>query len=60
MKDLTNSTIERQNILNNKFALQHIQEYVGIEGMMFEGEFKFSSIILTKIYALNKRQNGFF
>jgi len=41
MKDLTNSTIERQNILNNKFALQHVQEYVGIEEMMFEGEFKF-------------------
>jgi len=46
MKDLTNSNIERQNILNNKFALQHIQEYVGIERMMFEGEFKFTKTMV--------------
>lgn len=37
MKDLTNSTIDRQNILNNRFALEKIQEYIGIPGMLFEG-----------------------
>ena len=26
MKDLTNSNIDRQNILNNRFALEKIQE----------------------------------
>ena len=41
-KDLTNSGIERQNILNNKYALNRIQTYIGIEGMLFEGEFRFT------------------
>jgi len=35
MKDLTTSTIDRQNILNNRFALQKIQEYIGFSGMLF-------------------------
>ena len=36
MQDLTESTIQRQNILNNKYALKRIQEYVGLEGMLFD------------------------
>jgi hypothetical protein len=55
MKDLTNSNIERQNILNNKFALQHIQEYVGIEGMMFEGEFKFTKTMVAQFFKIEER-----
>lgn len=38
MKDLTTSNIERQNILNNSYALQSIQKYVGLPAMEFEGE----------------------
>ncbi len=41
-KDLTNSGIERQNILNNKYALQRIQEYIGFTGMFFDGEYRFT------------------
>jgi len=29
MKDLTISNIARQNVLNNSYALQNIQKYVG-------------------------------
>jgi hypothetical protein len=42
MKDLTNSDIDRQNILNNTYALEQIQEYVGLPGMLFEGEYRFT------------------
>ncbi len=30
MKDLTRSNIQRQNILNNKYALKRISEYIGL------------------------------
>jgi len=39
MKDLTNSNIERQNILNNRYALERIQKYVGLPAILFEGEY---------------------
>lgn len=42
MKDLTNSNIDRQNILNNHYALTQIQEYIGLPGMLFEGEYRFT------------------
>lgn len=38
MNDLTASNIQRQNILNNKFAVQRIQEYIGVTGLLFDGE----------------------
>lgn len=43
MKDLTNSNIERQNILNNQYVLQMVQEYIGLPGMLFDEEYKFTS-----------------
>jgi len=36
-KELTNSTIERQNVLNNQFAVMEIQKAIHIRGVMFEG-----------------------
>ena len=35
MKDLTVSNIERQNVLNNRFALNKIQGQLDIIGMLF-------------------------
>lgn len=53
MKDLTNSSIHRQNILNNRFAVEEIQEYLGIEGMLFEGEYKFTKNMLADFYSVD-------
>jgi hypothetical protein len=53
MTDLTNSTIQRQNILNNKYALQRIQEYVGLEGMLFEGEYRFTKEMLMSFFNID-------
>ncbi len=36
-KELTNSTIERQNVLNNPFAVTEIQKGIHIRGVIFEG-----------------------
>lgn len=36
-KDLTNSAIDRQNILNNPFALAEIEKAAGVRGIPFEG-----------------------
>lgn len=37
-KDLTNSTVDRQNILNNPYALAEIEKAAGIQGIPFEGK----------------------
>ncbi|HOJ19791.1 MAG TPA: DNA-binding protein [Ignavibacteriaceae bacterium] len=53
MKNLTNSNIERQNILNNRFALERIQEYLGIQGIVFENEFKFTKQMIADFYEID-------
>ena len=40
-KDLTNSSVDRQNILNNQYALAEIQKVVHVSGIMFEGRMIF-------------------
>ncbi|MEI7587707.1 hypothetical protein [Runella sp.] len=42
MKDLTNSPIERANILNNKMALQELFDLVGFTGVMYEGKYRYA------------------
>jgi len=37
-KDLTNSPVDRQNILNNPYALSEIEKAAGIRGIPFEGK----------------------
>ncbi len=38
-KQLQESLVDRKNILNNPFALEHIQKEIGIRGIRFEGEY---------------------
>jgi len=53
MKELTGSAIDRQNILNNKNAVENIQTYLGIEGMLFQGEYKFTRQQITDFYTID-------
>jgi len=53
MKNLTVSTIDRQNILNNKKAVENIQTYLGIEGLLFQGEYKFTRQQITDFYTID-------
>ena len=53
MKDLTVSVIDRQNILNNKIAVENIQTYLGVTGMHFQGEHKFTKQQIAAFYAID-------
>lgn len=53
MDKLTNSSIERQNILNNRFALERVQEYVGVPGMFFEGEYWFTKQMVADFFEID-------
>jgi hypothetical protein len=55
MKDLTNSNIDRQNILNNRYALSQIQEYVGLPGMLFENEYRFTKEMVARFFEIDDR-----
>jgi hypothetical protein len=47
-KDLTVSTVDRQNILNNLYALDEIQRNIGIAGIEYRGE------TVTRFFAVNR------
>lgn len=37
-KNLTDSSVERQNVLNNPFAMQKLHEHLGFQGVTWQGE----------------------
>lgn len=41
--ELTQSRIDRQNVLNNPNALTHIREHLGLRGLYFENDFWFTT-----------------
>ena len=53
MKDLTVSTIERQNVLNNRFVVDEIQRHLDISGMLFEGEYWLTKKMVADFYAVD-------
>lgn len=53
MSDLTSSNIDRQNILNNRFAIEKIQEYIGLPGMLFEGEYRFTKEMVIEFFEID-------
>ena len=55
MKDLTISNIERQNVLNNRFAVSKVQEHLDIEGMLFEGEYRFTKKMVADFCEVEER-----
>ncbi|BBE18575.1 CiaB protein [Aquipluma nitroreducens] len=54
-KDLTSSGVARQNILNNTYALQEIQKAVGMEGVLFENEYRFTKKQLAQFFEVSER-----
>lgn len=54
-KDLTNSPLERQNIMNNQYALHEIEEAVGIKGVLFEGSYRFTKKQIAEFYQVDVR-----
>ena len=55
MADLTNSKIERQNILNNRYALQKINEYIGLPAVLFEEEYWLTKQMVSEFFEIEER-----
>ncbi len=54
-KDLTNSVLVRQNVLNNIYAVEEIQKAVGIKGVLFEQSYRFVKKQLADFYGVTER-----
>ena len=52
-KDLTQSNIERQNILNNRFALDNMAKALDVVGMLFEDEYRFTKQMVADFYEVD-------
>lgn len=55
MKNLTTSEIARQNVLNNKYALEEVNNAIGLRGVVFEGELKFTKQQLSSFFEVSER-----
>jgi len=53
-KDLTGSPLERQNILNNRYALEKLEEHLGLGGTLYEGEVLFTKQQLVEIFGVSE------
>ena len=49
-KDLTESSHDRQNILNNRYALQQAEQHLGLGGVEFEGDTVFTKAQVMALY----------
>ncbi len=54
-RDLTNSNVDRQNILNNNVALNKIYEYVGFTGILFDGEYRYTKTMVSNFFGVDER-----
>lgn len=54
-KDFTKSPIDRQNVLNNPKYIENIQKYLGITGMLYNGEYRFTIQQVADFYGVNTK-----
>lgn len=54
-KDLTTSNVHRKNILNNKYALQEIEQEVAFPGILFEGSLRYTKRQIAQFYDIDER-----
>jgi hypothetical protein len=54
-KDLTNSGIDRKNILNNDIAIQEVYKQMGFYGIQFEGKYRFTKQQLAQYFEVDSR-----
>lgn len=53
MRDLTISPVDRQNVLNNHDAVSNIQQYLGVTGMLFQKEYRFTKEQIADFYGVD-------
>ena len=52
---MTVSNIERQNVLNNNYALQSIQNNLGVDGLHFHDQILFTTKMVADFYGVDER-----
>lgn len=55
MNDLTISKIERQNVLNNRFAIDTIQERLGLEAIYYNDQYWLTKKMVADFYEVEER-----
>lgn len=55
MKNLTDSQIDRGNILNNDIAIREMYNNLGLTGIMFEGKYRFTRSMVTNFFDVDER-----
>ncbi len=54
-KQLPESFLDRRNILNNHFAIEALQKNIGIKGVIFQGELKFTAKQVADFYEVDRK-----
>lgn len=54
-KELTISNIERQNILNNRYAVEAIMQKIEFPGMLFNGEYRYTKSMVADFFEVEER-----
>lgn len=54
-KDLTISSIERQNVLNNRIAIDAIRQKIDLPAMFFNNEYCFTKQMVADFYEVDER-----
>lgn len=55
VKDLTNSSVDRQNILNNPYAIAEIQKATDITAILFEGNQRLTKEQIATFFEVDVR-----
>jgi hypothetical protein len=55
LNNLDSSALNRKNILNNPFAVEHVQKEVGIKGLRFEGEYRYTLEQIASFFEVDLR-----
>jgi len=55
LKDLNQSNIQRQNILNNNIAIEKISKYIDFTGIYFQEEYKYTKQMIATFYGVDER-----
>ena len=55
MSDLTISNIERQNVLNNNYAIQAIQDNLDVNGLRYHDQLLFTTKMVAEFYGVDER-----
>jgi hypothetical protein len=54
-QDLTSSLVARQNVLNNQYALDKLEEHLQLGGLVHNGEMIFTKMQVAKILEIDER-----